>query len=152
MNREEEVQRAMQEILSQPGGRITHLFRQLHYLALSGQPTDITVFNGSPHLDVKVDPKFTYALMYGAGPEKLGELLSAIELSNGKRVSIKEIWTINPMPESGIPQDELDAVDLQEAEEKVGPNGETLRKMISETYQCKTREQEDKFLRRYIAS
>lgn len=36
---------------------------------------------------------------------------------------------------------DLEAVDLLKAEEKVGPNGETLRKMISDIYHCKTREE-----------
>jgi hypothetical protein len=63
-----------------------------------------------------------------------------------------QIWTINPMPKGGIPKAELDAADMNEAEESVGPNGETLRKMISETYHCSCREEEDRYLRRFIAS
>ncbi len=149
---EDEFQRAMDEIANQPGGRMTHVFGQLKHLALSRQPADITLYNGSPHLDVKIDAKFIYAMMYGAGAEKLAELLSAIGLSNGATVNIKNIWTINPMPVDGFSEQELLDVDLQEAEEKIGPNGETLRKMISETYHCSSREEEDRFLRRFIAS
>lgn len=32
------------------------------------------------------------------------------------------------------------------------PNGETLRKMIRKTYQCKSRKETDYYLRRWIAS
>jgi hypothetical protein len=56
------------------------------------------------------------------------------------------------MPQAGFSEDELAAVDLAEAEEPAGPNGETLRKMIRDTYHCKDRDQEDYYLRRFIAS
>jgi hypothetical protein len=152
MSPDKDVQRGIDAIIEQDGSRIQHLFRTLHQLALSQQPTDITLYNEKPHLDVKIDPKFVYALMYGAGAEKLAELLSSIGLSNGKTVSLKQIWTINPMPTDGFTDEELASVDLREAEGKVGPNGETLRQMISETYHCSSTEEEDHFLRRFIAS
>ena len=56
------------------------------------------------------------------------------------------------MPQDGFTEEQLAAVDLREAEQKVGQNGETLRQMIRESYHCKTRAEEDKFLRRFIAS
>lgn len=152
MNPDKDLQRGIDAIVGQDGSRIQHLFRQLHHLAMSQQPADVTLYNSKPHINVKIGQKFVYALMYGAGAEKLRELLSTIELSNGATVSITEIWTINPMPAEGFESGELEAVDLKEAEEKVGPNGETLRKMISETYHCASRDEEDKYLRRFIAS
>lgn len=51
-----------------------------------------------------------------------------------------------------VPEDELQAVDLFRAEEGVGPNGEKLRKMIGDTYHCASKEEEDYYLRRFIAS
>lgn len=147
-----DVQRGIESIAEQDGSRIQHLFRQLHHLALSRQPADITLFHAKPHINVKIGQKFVYALMYGVGAEKLRELLSMIELSNGATISLVEVWTINPMPVDGFTDAELQAVDLREAEERVGPNGETLRKMISETYHCSSKEEEDQFLRRFIAS
>jgi hypothetical protein len=152
MNQKEDFKRGMDAITSQSGGRIAHVFDQLRHLALSRQPADVTLYNGSPHLNVKIDAKFIYAMMYGAGAEKLAELLSAIELSNGATVSLHNIWTINPMPTNGFTDQELIDVDLQEAEKKLGSNGETLRKMISDTYHCSSRQEEDQFLRRFIAS
>jgi hypothetical protein len=152
MSQKENIQNGIDAITKQDGSRIKHLFLQLHHMAMSRQPTDITLYKGDPHLNIKIDAKFVYALMYGAGAEKLAELLSVIGLSDGSTVSITNIWTVNPMPADGFTEEELSAVDLQEAEEKVGPNGETLRKMISDTYHCSSREQEDYFLRRFIAS
>ncbi len=152
MSEEEDIKRGMDAITSQPGSRIAHVFGQLRHLALSRQPADVTLYNGNPHLDVKIDANFIYAMMYGASAEKLAELLSAIGLSNGATVNIQNIWTINPMPIDGFTRQELAEVNLQEAENKMGPNGETLRKMISDTYHCSSREEEDRFLRRFIAS
>jgi DNA replication protein DnaD len=152
MSPDKDVQRGIDAILQQDGGRIHHLFRQLQHLAMSRQPADVTLYSGKPHINVKIGQKFLYALMYGAGAEKLRELLSMLELSNGATVSITDIWTINPMPAEGFTNGELEAVDLGAAEEKVGPNGETLRKMISETYHCSSKEEEDRYLRRFIAS
>jgi hypothetical protein len=56
------------------------------------------------------------------------------------------------MPKGGISEDSLQAADLAKGEERVGPNGETLRKMISDTYHCENKEEEDYYLRRFIAS
>jgi hypothetical protein len=108
-------------------------------------------FLKNPAISVKIDQKIDIALSYGAGANKLKELLKNIHLSNGDVVSFNEIWTINPMPENGFTDEKLQSVDMSEAEEKVGPNGETLRKMIADTYHCKTKE-EDYYLRRFIAS
>lgn len=136
-------------------GDFDHLqftFRRLELVAMQRQICDITLRSGKPRLDVRVDPKFIYALMYGAGAKAMVPLLSAIELSDGRTVRLDDIWTINPMPENGFTDDELDAVDLAEAEKPAGPNGETLRTMISKTYHCATRDEEDKFIRRFLAS
>ncbi len=152
MNSESELHAAKEVIEKQFGSRLSFLFHQLEFLAFRKQRCDITVYNGEPHIDVTVDPAASYAMMYGAGAAKLAEMLSAIRLSDGSTVSIKEIWTIHPMPANGFTEEELAAVDLSAAEEKAGDNGETIREMVSQTYRCKSREQEDHYLRRYFAS
>ena len=121
-------------------------------LSQTGQPCDVTFYNRKPILSVRVDQQVSLALLYGAGPERLAEMLDAIKFSDGTTVGFKEIWTVNPMPRDGFTEDELAKVDMTEAEEQVGPNGETLRQMIRETYRCETVEEEDKYLRRFIAS
>jgi hypothetical protein len=143
---------AMKKLLEHFGSREGMLAYQLVMLSMTGQPCDVTFYNRSPALDVKIDQKINIALMYGAGAAKVKELLENIALSNGEVASLAEIWTVNAMPKGGIPQDELDSVDITEGEQKVGPNGETLRQMVSNTYHCKTRDEEDRFLRRFIAS
>lgn len=147
-----DTQDAVKKLEEQFGSRYGFLGHQLIMLSMMGQPCDVTFYKKKPALNVKIDQKINIALMYGAGAVKLKEMLESIELSNGDRVSISEIWTINPMPEGGFSEEELAAVDLSEGEEKVGPNGETLRKMISETYHCNSTAEEDQFLRRFIAS
>lgn len=88
---------------------------------------------------------------YGLGG-LLPRILKRIEFSNGATASLAEIRTINPMPTDGFTDEELAAVDLAEGEKRYGPNGETLRRMIRETYQCKSRKETDFYLRRWIAS
>ena len=134
------------------GSRLGFMAHQIQLLSMTGQRCDVTFYEKKPAIEVKIDQTISLALMYGAGAKKLKELLENIGLSNGDTISFREIWTINPMPVGGIPKEELDAVDMAEAEEQSGPNGETLRKMISETYHCETKEEEDQFLRRFIAS
>lgn len=134
------------------GSRIGFLGHQILTLSMTGQICDVTFYSKPPAIDVRIDQQINLALMYGAGAEKLKEMLENIKLSNGDVVSFSEIWTINPMPQGGFSKEELEAVDLRKAEEKDGPNGETLRKMISDTYHCKSKEDEDHYLRRFIAS
>jgi hypothetical protein len=134
------------------GSRTVFLGQQILMLSMAGQPCDVTFFKKKPAINVKIDQQISLALMYGAGTIKLKEMLENIKLSNGDSVSITEIWTINPMPKDGFSKETLDAVDLAEAEEKTGPNGETLRKMVKDTYHCKSRDEEDYYLRRFISS
>jgi hypothetical protein len=143
---------AMKRIEEEFGSRLGFLSYQVTMLSMTRQPCDVTFYNRKPALDVTIDQKINIAIMYGAGAKKLKEMLDNIKLSNGGVVNIGEVWTINPMPKGGFSEDELAAVDLAQAEEKVGPNGETLRKMISDTYHCQSRDEEDRFLRRFIAS
>jgi hypothetical protein len=112
----------------------------------------VTFYKKPPAINVKIDQKINYALMYGAGAKKLQEMLSRIELSNGDTVSISDIWVINPMPPEGITDQDLAAVDLADGDVVAGPNGETMRKMISETYHCSSLKEEEKYLRRFLAS
>ncbi len=147
-----ETKDAMERIQQEFGSRYGFLGHQLIMLSMTGQRCDVTFYKNDPAIDVKIDQKINIALMYGAGAKKLKEILENIKLSNGDTISINEIWTINPMPQKGFSKAELDSVNMEEAEEKVGPNGETLRKMISDTYHCKSREDEDQYLRRFIAS
>ena len=132
--------------------RSLHLVQQLIELSRCGQRCDVTFFNKSPSIDVKIDPKINSALMYGAGAKRLQEMLSSIELSDGRIVNFSDIWVINPMPPRGISEEELAAINLSDGDVVAGPNGETIRKMISDTYHCSSTEEEDMYLRRFLAS
>lgn len=120
-------------------------------LSISGHPADITFFDRKPLIEVRVSSKLGAALLYGLG-QHLPQLLKCIELSDGSVVCLDEIWTVNPMPAAGFSADELDAVNLAQADDRIGPNGETLREMIRDTYHCNTTSEVDYFLRRWIAS
>jgi hypothetical protein len=147
-----ELQDAMKRFQEVRGSREQHLGMMLIELSTSGQPCDVTFYNRSPILDVKVDQQLALAMMYGAGAMRLKEMLDQIKFSDGTTASFGEIWTINPMPKGGFSQDELDTVDLSMGDQESGPNGETLRQMIKETYHCKSEKDADHFLRRFLAS
>ena len=148
-----EAQERMQRLIHERfGSREGLLGYQLITLSQFGQPCDVTFYDREPLIDVKVDQQLALALAYGAGAKKLVELMGRIKFSDGSIASLGEIWTVNPMPKEGFTEDQLKAVDMSEAEEPSGPNGETVRKMISETYHCRSREEEDRYLQRFIAS
>jgi hypothetical protein len=133
--------------------RFALLGRQILILATSGQRCDVTFFKHKPAIDVTLDEQLALAVMACcSGPETFYEILQDIRLSNGTTVNINDIWTINAMPKKGFTEEELEAVDMSQAEERIGPNGATLRKMIKDTYHCGSRDQEDYYLRRFIAS
>ena len=144
-------QEAIKRLEQHFGSREEMLTHTLAMLSASGQPTDVTFYRRRPLLDVKVSTKIGAARLYGL-ESHLPRLLKRIEFSNGAVVSLGEIWTINPMPMGGFSAEELASVDLSQGEERHGPRGETLRKMIRKTYHCKSRKETDYFLRRWIAS
>lgn len=144
-------QEAMRRLEQHFGSREGMLTHALTTLSMSGQPADITFYRRKPILDVRVSTKLGAARIYGL-EKHLPRLLRCIEFSNGAIASLDEIWTVNPMPIEGFSQAELDVVDLAQGEDRVGPGGETLRKMIRKTYHCNSRSEVDYFLRRWIAS
>ena len=143
---------AMKRLQEQFGDRIGFLGFTLLMLSQTGQPCDVTFSRRDPIINVRVDQQLFLAIAYGAGHKRLAEMLNAIKFSDASTAGITEIWTINPMPKEGFTEQQLGAVDLDEAETPVGPNGETLRQMIRDTYHCTTVQQEDMYLRRFIAS
>jgi hypothetical protein len=134
------------------GSRSQHLAHQLLMLSTTGQPCDVTFYKHKPLINVTVDSKLGLAIMYGAGEKSMLEMFHKVSFSDGTIVDIREIWTVNPMPNNGFSDDELNSVKLSEGDEKIDPNGETLRKMISDTYHCSSSKEEDYYLRRFLAS
>ena len=147
-----DTKEAKAKLIEKFGSREGLLAHVLLTLSMTTQPCDITFYNKAPLLDVIVHERLSLALAYGAGVKKMQEMFAEIQVSGGSTVNIKDVWGVNPMPVGGIGEEKLQAVDLSEGDAKVGPNGETMRKIISDTYHCKTKEQEDYFLRRFIAS
>lgn len=144
-------QEAMKRLDEHFGGREGMLIHTLTMLSTSGQPTDVTFYRRKPLLDVRVSTKLGAARLYGL-ESHVSRLMRRIEFSNGAVASLDEIWTVNPMPIGGFTAEELAAVDLSEAEQRIGPQGETMRKMIRKTYHCKSWKETDIYLRRWIAS
>ena len=57
------------------GSRIEFLGNQILMLSSTGQPCDITFFKKPPVINVEIDKQIVLAIMYGAGPQKLMEML-----------------------------------------------------------------------------
>lgn len=152
MASDEKIQAAKKVIQDKFGSRLAFVFNQLDFVATHKVKCDITLLSSAPHIDVTVNPDFSYAMMYGAGAQKMSEMLSMIKLSDGSTISIKEIWTINQMPQKGFTTEELSEVDISAGDQVAGQQGETVREMIAATYRCTTDEEVDHYLRRFLAS
>ena len=132
--------------------RISWLLSRLENYALTEQTVDITLGSGKPKINVKISPKFSYALMYGAWTKGLKPLLEKLELSDGTHINAADIWTINPMPSEGFTQEELSSVDINEGNQIVPNTGRTMRELIAETYKCENEKETEYYLRRFLAS
>jgi hypothetical protein len=143
---------ALKKVQEAFGGRTGMLAHMVIEFSMSGQLCDVTFFQKKPAIDVKIDPKISFAVMYGAGAEKLQELLGSISLSDGQVVSLDEIWMIVPMMQERLLPEKLAAVNMADGETVAGPNDETIREMIRALYKCESKEEEDRYLRRYLAS
>lgn len=128
------------------------LLKKVIHCSTFEQPCDVLLKGEKPRLDVKISPKYGAALMYGAGAAKMAEMFATLELQNGETLPLGKVWDILPMPRNGITLEELDAVDLTEGEAVGGPNGETVRQMITEMYNCQTEAETEQALRRFLAS
>src|SRR5271156_1141678 len=117
-----------------------------------GFPCDVTFRDRKPFLDVTIDEKIGQTLMSGADPDTLQETLNHIRFSNGESAHFNEVLLIVPMPVDGVSQAAMDAVDLSEGDDTAGLEGDTTRDMIREIYRCETPQEEEHFLRRYLAS
>jgi hypothetical protein len=142
---------AIKQLEQHFGSHENMLIHNLTMLSSSGQPADIIFYRRKPLINVQISTKIAAARLYGL-ESQLPWILKRIEFSNGAVASLAEIWTVNPMPIDGFTDEELTAVDLTEGDERCGPNGETLRKMIRKMYQCKSHRETDLYLRRWIAS
>ncbi len=131
--------------------RIQQLASHLIQFSTFGTRCDVTFFNRKPIFDVKVPEKISLALAYGAGGKKMQQILNTIEFSDGTTASMTEIWMLFPMPSGGISTEELAAVDLSQADQRA-PNGKTIREMIREMYQCESADEEERYIRRFLAS
>ena len=146
---QEEAIKKLQETLGDP---LQILAQQIINLSMNSNLCDVCFHDKEPALDVKIDQRIGLALMYGAGPKKLQELLTDIRLSDGDVVSIGDIWMVFPLPPNGITAEALAATDLADGDVRSGPSGETVREMIRNLYHCKTAQEEEKYLRRYLAT
>jgi hypothetical protein len=152
--------------------RIGHLMWQLAFFAKRGDSFDVTFRDREPMIEVTVAPAFArriartmdrpfsdprlqlmggldfvYTQNWGAA-DRLIELCRRVELVDGAIVDLGQVWVLNYMPRDL----DISDVDLSEGDARIGDNGETMREMISQTYRCRSRAEEDYFLAKFIAS
>ena len=149
---EEKYRPGYRRLLALFGTRENHLMWRILMIFQTRQPCDVTFYKAKPALDVTIEKITARPVSDPSATQAAKTMLDDICLSNGQRIPFHEIWTINPMPKGGIASKQLEAMDLATAEEKGGPSGETIRQMISDTYHCDSREEEDFYLRRFLAS
>ena len=114
---------AMRRLHEQFGDRIGFLSFTLVAFSQTGPPCDVTFYRRNPIINVRVGQQLFLAIAYGARHKRLAKVLNVIKFSDVSTAGITEIWTINPMPKGGFTERQLAAVDLNEAESPVGPNG-----------------------------
>ena len=124
---------------------------QLAHYASTGQTFDATFYGREPSLEVTLTQEFAYAFMDALASERtsdLSRLIRRVCFSDGTSIGMTGIWTLNYMPRDL----DISNVDLSPGEQRIGDQGETMREIISNTYRCRSRAEEDYFLARFIAS
>jgi hypothetical protein len=125
-----------------------HLLWQLEHFARTGQTFDVTFFGREPSLEVTLAQEFAFEFLEALGwgrSEQVNELCRRVRFSDESTTSMAGIWTLY-MPHD---LDIRDAV-LSEGDGRIGDGGETMREMISNSYHCRSRAEEDFFLARFI--
>jgi hypothetical protein len=155
-----EAMRKMREMYPTP----VHL--QMHHLrwcADTGTPCDVLFYGRKPFINVTVDKDWARKAARAAADKdskRFNELLTCIFFEeNGASdyttlitVNFDTVWMILPMNPEYVTDTRMAAADLTEGDKPAGPNCETIRQMIRETYHCASPEEEERYLRRWIAS
>jgi hypothetical protein len=128
---------------------------QLRHYAQTMQRFDATFHNREPILDVTFDKGFARALNAALRDKdaiRTALLLECVTFSDDTVANIDAIWTISYMPPGGVTIAQMEAANTEEAEARFGPQGETVREMIRNSYRCGSAVEEDWFVHRFIAS
>lgn len=133
------------------------LLEKICNLAAISQPCDICKIDGERILDVVIDMLMLKSMQLVDDVEELKEFFSKLPLTDkeGKEltVSIADIIAIYPMPHSGVTEEEMAEVDLEEGEEpSEHAKNMTTKEAIRHQYNCADDKETEYFLRRYLAS
>ena len=129
--------------------RQQYLLEILRELNLSGGKFDLTTYSGIRLLNCILPGEFATHL-YGAYRTEVFEYRMKnipIMSSDGKemRLPLSDIWIVHPLPNKEISDGDLRAVDPSKADEE-------LKEMIRKGYHCKSEEEFDFYLRRFLAT
>ena len=130
--------------------------QSLVHALISGQRCDNRTFDGKLYLEAAFNEQIGLAIMYGVGAEKLAKMLENISITTkeGKEIklSFSNIWMIIPIPKGGISKSDMEKVDIVEGDEIVEGTDKPLKETIREIYNCKTDEETEYYLKRYLAT
>ena len=133
------------------------LFEQFCNLAAVGDNCDICT-KDRVYLNATIDRSFLSMLnkINAANIEEFHKATSGIPITfNGEEktsINFMDLVALYAMPSGDPEKADLDAVDLDEADETVGDSGKTVREIIAENYKCKDDKETDYYIRRYLAS
>ena len=150
-----EIENARQQMNAFFPSQSSYLLLQLQHYAQTMQRFDVTFLGREPVLDVHLNKEFARQLnvaLRAKNAKLIAKLLGRLHLSDGTTVNVDAIWTINYMPPGGVTVAQMESADVAEAELPAGPNGETVRQMVSQVYHCASAAEENWFVRRFIAS
>ena len=149
----DDFERVFNRYVESIGGRDGLQQQNLNLIANNGQPCDVITRLRKRYIDVRIHHRLIASFMYGVrGEIDLPDRITLVK--DGKIVAEirpRDIWVVHPMPENGFTEEELNSVDISEGDVRA-PNGLTVRQMIRDTYGCKTSEECDYFLRRFLGS
>lgn len=148
----------LNDLLNQHFGfRGIYLFEQFCNLAAVGDPCDICT-QDKVYLNATIDQKFLASIntLNGFEIESFVGVTSGVRISydNGTlgEINFKDIIAIYPMPGGDPTEKELAEVDMDESDDFMNRDEETVWEVISRHYLCKDDTESEKFVRRYLAS
>jgi hypothetical protein len=151
----DEINDAQQRLNDLFPSRFSYLLFQFQHYAQTMQRFDAIFFDCEPYLDVTLDKGFARALDAAISAKdavRTALLFENVTFSAGSKANVDSVWMLNFMPPGGVTIAQMVNVDLAEAEVHAGPQGETVREMIRNTYGCATAAELDWFVRRWLAS
>jgi len=141
----------MGKLMAHFGLREHIMLMKLLIASQTAELCDIFFLDKRPILNVTPTSNLIRVAYAGASVTKIINLVKRIELSNGRIISLNQIWSVNRMPKGGFSERDLEAINIERAEEPILNTDQTTRNLVQKFYGCAA-DEEDKYVRRFLAS